>query len=267
MPDDRAVTSTPPASRERFDDPVALAAEVAALPAPHLIGFDVDGVLAPIVGHAADAALLPGVLDHLIALAARGPVAVVSGRSVVDLARFGFPASIMVAGSHGAERRGLPLRPLTRAESVVLGRLRVLADQAALDAGPGAWVESKPTGVVLHVREAAPERSGPVLRHLVEVGRLVAGAQVKQGHSVVELAARPASKAIAVRAMWDESGAASVAFVGDDITDEDVFGSLTAGDLGIKVGPGATVATRRLPGPAEVVRFMAALAVRSHEPG
>ena len=263
MADDRTVTEgSQPAAR--FDDPAAVAAEVAALPAPQLIGFDVDGVLAPIVGHAADAALLPGVLDHLVALAAHGPVAVVSGRSVIDLARFGFPASIMVAGSHGAERRGLPLRPLTRIESIVLGRLRSLADQAALDAGPGAWIESKPTGVVLHVREAAPARAEPAVRHLVEVGRLVAGAQVKQGHSVVELAARPASKAIAVRTMWDEAGAASVAFVGDDLTDEDVFASLSAGDIGIKVGPGPTLATRRVRGPADVVHFMAALITRFH---
>jgi trehalose 6-phosphate phosphatase len=245
-----------------YDDPVEVAEAVMALPAPPLVGFDVDGVLAPIVAHAADAALLPGVLARLIQLAKHVPVAVVSGRAVSDLARFGFPASIMVAGSHGAERRGLPLVPLTPVESTRLSRLRSLAATAADEAGPGAWVEHKPTGVVLHIRESNPERGQAAADRLVGVGRLVAGAQVKQGHGVVELVARPASKATAIRAMWDESGAASVSYVGDDVTDEDVFRSLTPVDLGIRVGPGSTAATRRLADPTAVTEYLRALVDR-----
>ena len=114
-----------------FDDPVAVATEVAALDRPLLAAFDVDGVLAPIVAHAADAALLPGLLDALGALSARTPVGIVSGRNVENLSRFGFPDVLLVVGSHGAERRGRPLAPLTVAETERLARLRVLADRAA----------------------------------------------------------------------------------------------------------------------------------------
>ncbi|MBA3288162.1 MAG: trehalose-phosphatase, partial [Acidimicrobiia bacterium] len=60
---------------------------------PLLIGLDVDGVLAPIVPYAGDAVLTPGVLDALSALshhAEVAAVAVVSGRTVTDLARFTF---------------------------------------------------------------------------------------------------------------------------------------------------------------------------------
>lgn len=245
-----------------YDDPAAVAEAVLSLPAPPLVGFDVDGVLAPIVAHAADAALLPGVLARLIQLAKHVPVAVVSGRAVSDLARFGFPASIMVAGSHGAERRGLPLVPLSSVESTRLSRLRALAATAADEAGPGAWVEHKPTGVVLHIRESEPRRGQAAADRLVGVGKLVAGAQVKQGHGVVELVARPASKATAIRTMWDESGASSVAYVGDDVTDEDVFRSLTPGDLGIRVGPGPTAASRRLADPAAVTDYLRVLVER-----
>lgn len=245
-----------------YDDPVAVAEDVMALAAPPLVGFDVDGVLAPIVAHAADAALLPGVLSRLIQLAKHLPVAVVSGRAVGDLARFGFPASLMVSGSHGAERRGLPLAPLSTVESARLTRLRSLAATAANEAGNGAWVEHKPTGVVLHIRESDPARGQAAADRLVGVGALVAGAQVKQGHGVVELVARPASKATAIRTMWDESGASSVAYVGDDATDEDVFRSLGPGDLGIRVGPGPTAATRRLADPVAVTRYLGALVER-----
>lgn len=238
-----------------YDDPAAIATEVAKLTGPLLVAFDVDGVLAPIVAHAADAALLPGVLDALIALSAHTAVGVVSGRAVDNLARFGFPETFLVAGSHGAERRGQQLPPLTPDEAGRLGRLRTFADRAARDAGPGAWVEVKPTSHVVHVREADPQSAGPALDALVESADAVPGAHVKTGHRVVELAVREASKAVAIAAMRDDVGAGAVVFLGDDVTDEDVFADLGDGDLGIRVGEGATAATRRLRDPRDVLEF------------
>jgi trehalose-phosphatase len=243
-----------------FDDPAAVAAEVAALERPLLAAFDVDGVLAPIVAHAADAALLPGLLDALGALSAQTPVGIVSGRNVENLARFGFPDVLLVAGSHGAERRGRPLAPLSAAEVDRLARLRVLADRAARDAGPGAWVESKPTAVVVHVREADERTAEQALGALAKAAKSVPGAQVKRGHRIVELTVRAASKAAAIADMRGEVGAEAVSFVGDDITDEDVFSALGAGDLGIRVGAGQTSARRRIRDPADVLTFVHRLA-------
>ena len=239
-----------------FDDPVAVSAEVASLARPLLGAFDVDGVLAPIVAHAGDAALLPGLLDALGELSVRTPVGIVSGRNVENLARFGFPDSFLVAGSHGAERRGRALDPLSVAETDRLARLRVLADRAARDAGPGAWVEAKPTAVVVHVREADPVTAQPALATLVTAAGAVPGAHVKGGHRIVELAVRAASKAAAITDMRSEVGAAAVTFVGDDITDEDVFAALGDGDLGVRVGAGQTSARRRLRDPGDVLTFV-----------
>jgi trehalose-phosphatase len=239
-----------------YDEPGAVAAEVAALARPLLAAFDVDGVLAPIVAHAADAALLPGLLDALGDLSARTPVGIVSGRNVENLARFGFPEAVLVAGSHGAERRGRPFAPLSDAEASRLARLRTLADRAARDAGPGAWVETKPTALAVHVREADPATAVPALATLETAAAAVPGAQVKRGHRVVELAARPASKAAAIAEMRAEAGAAAVSFVGDDITDEDVFAALGPSDLGVRVGEGRTSARRRLRDPAAVLTFV-----------
>lgn len=240
----------------RFDDANAVADEVLALSRPLLVAFDVDGVLAPIVGHAADAALLPGMLDLLIRLSASAAVGVVSGRAIENLERFGFPDSFVVSGSHGAERRGTPLAQLSTVETRRLNRLRTLADRAATAAGPGAWVETKPTSVVLHVRETAVEAGAKALDHLAMQAAAVAGASVKRGHAVVELTTRPATKAAAVAAMRLELPPGALVFVGDDVTDEDVFRSLTAGDLGIRVGRGVTSASRRLRSPQSVLTFV-----------
>jgi trehalose-phosphatase len=241
---------------DRFDDPAAVADDVAGRPGRLLAAFDVDGVLAPIVSHAADAALLPGVLDALIALAALTPVGVVSGRAVENLERFGFPESFLVAGSHGAERRGVPLAPLSALERQRLGRLHSLAARAAAGAGSGAWVETKPTSVVLHVREADAERGDAALEELARLAALVSGADVRRGHAVVELATRPATKAAAIGAMRLDLPPGPVLYVGDDITDEDVFASLTPIDVGVRVGPGATAATRRLRDPQDVLKLV-----------
>jgi trehalose-phosphatase len=246
--------------RLRYDDPAAVAGEVARLGRPLLAGFDVDGVLAPIVSHAADAALLPGLLDALTELSSRTTVGIVSGRNVENLARFGFPDALLVAGSHGAERRGRPFEPLSATEQSRLARLRVLADRAARDAGPGAWVERKPSALAVHVREADPVTAEPALAALRIAAVSVPGAQVKSGHRVVELATRPASKAAAIAEMRREAGAGAVSFVGDDITDEDVFAVLGQSDLGIRVGEGQTSAPRRLRDPDDVLTFVRRLA-------
>ena len=244
------------------DDPAALAAIAASLPRPLLVGLDVDGVLAPIVAHAADAALLPGMLDAVGELAARTPVAVVSGRTVEDLGRFGFPDHVEIFGLHGMERRAERTVELAEHEAVRLERLVDLAADAASRAGDGAWVEVKPASVVLHVREAHPDHGPRTAEELRRQAEDVTGAHVLPGHGVVELLTRATSKAMAIAELRSELGVASVAFLGDDRTDEEVFRALGDRDCSIRVGLGETAAHHRLAGPPEVLAFLTALTAR-----
>ncbi len=244
------------------DDPAALAAIAASLPRPLLVGLDVDGVLAPIVAHAADAALLPGMLDAVGELAARTPVAVVSGRTVEDLGRFGFPDHVEIFGLHGMERRAERTVELAEHEAVRLERLADLAADAASRAGDGAWVEVKPASVVLHVREAHPDHGPRTAEELRRQAEDVTGAHVMPGHGVVELLTRATSKAMAIAELRSELGVASVAFLGDDRTDEEVFRALGDSDCSIRVGLGETAARHRLAGPPEVLAFLTALTAR-----
>ncbi len=241
------------------DDPDEIAARAAALRRPLLVGLDVDGVLAPIVGHADDAVLLPGMLTALRGLAERVPVAVVSGRTVEDLQRFGFPDDVEVFGLHGMERDGERTVELGHQEQQRLDRLVTLASAAAEQAGEGAWVEVKPASVVLHVREASPEDGARSAADLRERAADVTGVHVLPGHGVVELLTRATSKARAVAELREELASAAVVFVGDDRTDEEVFVALGDGDCSIRVGPGETAARHRLAGPPEVLRFLTAL--------
>jgi len=248
-----------------YDDPAALAALVAAAERPLLVGLDVDGVLAPLVDHADDAELLDGMSDAVSAVAVLESVhvAVVSGRSLEGLVRFGFGPDVRVIGSHGMEVRDRAMVPLDAIETDRLASLDALAVVAAARAGDGAWVERKPASVVLHVRRADPERGHRALSELGSRSRTVEGATCKGGSNVLELFARAADKGTALVAVAADVGARSTVFVGDDVTDEDAFARLGAGDLTVKVGDGETIASHRLPDPASVLEFLRAFAARS----
>jgi trehalose-phosphatase len=245
-----------------YDAPDELAAHVVRSPRPLLIGLDVDGVLAPIVGHADTAMLVDGVLDavHAIADLAGVHVAVVSGRSVEDLDRFGFGADIDVIGSHGAQRRDRPLVPLDDTERSRLAALDGLTVAAVEEAGVGAWIERKPASVVLHVRQADPTRGIDALADLQRNAVAVEGATTKFGNGVLELFARPADKGVALIGLAGELGALTTVFVGDDTTDEDAFTRLRPGDIAIKVGDAASVAPHRLRDPDDVLTWLRAVA-------
>jgi trehalose 6-phosphate phosphatase len=237
--------------------PDELAAITAGSPPPLLVGLDVDGVLAPIVQRADHARLLPGVADVLSSLCQLTSVAVVSGRALDDLEqRYAFPAGVTVVGSHGLETRGAMTLTLDDTERHRLVDLIAAAEDALAIAGRGAWVEHKPASVVLHLREARPHLADRATRSLVKASRRIDGAHLKLGHAVVELFARATSKATAISGLGDRLGASSVAFAGDDRTDEEVFGALRPTDVTVRVGPGDTSARFRLPDPASVLSWL-----------
>jgi trehalose-phosphatase len=239
----------------------AVAADVWALPRPLLLALDVDGVLAPIVSHATQARLSPGVAESLKVLAHTSSVdvAVVSGRSLDGLRQFEVDPAVTVVGSHGAEVRGDPPPTLTARQEELLTRLTRLAHRSAADAGEGAWVELKPTSVVLHVRQAPPATAERARDALLRAASEVEGATVKPGHAVVELMARPADKGRAIRMLRERTRPRALMFAGDDVTDEDGFRVLDSNDIGVKVGPCDTHASRRLADPDGVRDFLQAL--------
>ena len=185
---------------------------------------------------------------------------ILSGRSLDDLSTtFSFPETIDVYGSHGIERRGEPSHDLDADERRRFDDLHDLVARAAAMAGDGAWIERKPTSVVLHVRQADADAGREAIDWLRSAVRSVPGAAAKDGQSVIELLSRDASKATALQQERERVGAATVCFVGDDITDEEAFRSLGDGDIGVRVGTGETSATARLRNPADVATMLRTL--------
>lgn len=252
----------------QYDDPTHLAQGAAAAPRPLLIGLDIDGVLSPLVDHADDARLLDGMADAIDRLdtLVDVTVAVVSGRSLASMRTFGLPGHVRLVGSHGMEAADSPMRALTDSERFRLDELSRLANNAAAAAGDGAWVETKSASVAVHVRTADPDAGRTALAELRTQTQLVNGATYKPGSNVLELFARHASKGTALEELRVTSGAGTVVFVGDDVTDEEAFAILHDGDISIKVGTAPTTADYRMRDPEDVLRWLVALGTVTGEP-
>jgi len=236
--------------------PELVALTVAKLPGA-LIAFDVDGVLAPIVDHVDQSALTDGVAAALTTLATRVQVTLLSGRSLNSLATLlDFPPGLHVIGSHGLEVHGSVGVELSGDEQDRYEVVTYLAREAAALAGPGAWVEYKPASVVLHTREAEPERVPDAIDWLAKR----TASAVKHGHNVMELLVRPTDKGTALVTLAAELAATSLVFLGDDVTDEDAFARMAPDDVSVRVGPGSTIARFRLPGAPAAAEFVIALA-------
>lgn len=210
----------------------ALAATMRRRP---LLAFDFDGTLARIVARPDDARLTPAVATRLEALAARLPLAIVTGRSVSDVrGRLGFVPRYIV-GSHGAEDEFDPVGSAQRI--AVLDPLRIVLASRGRDVErAGVQVEDKQQSIALHYRLAPDHEAARTL-----IDELVAAPctalRVFPGKMVVNVvAARAPDKGDAVSALALRCGAASVFFAGDDRNDEPVFACAGPDWFTVRVG-------------------------------
>jgi trehalose 6-phosphate phosphatase len=225
--------------------------------------LDLDGVLAPmapspdaVIADPRRTAVLKA-LDRSLA----GRLAIVSGRTLLEIDRIADGASRSAAGVHGLERRlrdGRIERPEpSPAVAGAMARFRTFAED-----WPGVIVEDKGISVGLHYRQAAA--AGPEAVALA--GRLAreTGLTLQAGHMVLELKTPGPDKGGALTAFMAEPpfhGARPV-MLGDDLTDEAGFLAARAlGGFGVLVGtPRATAADYGLADVPAVMDWLEAVA-------
>jgi trehalose 6-phosphate phosphatase len=226
-----------------------------------LVAVDFDGVLAEIVEDRSAARPLRASADALerLGVAAGTQVALISGRDLDDLTALARPTAAMaVVASHGAEVAGVELRLDAAQERL---REEVIARfEAVRSRHPGTEVEVKPIGAALHTRKAARDVAlSATAAALLGPARLP-GAHPVVGKEVVEIRVSSRTKGDALTALRNEFRPDATMYIGDDVTDEDAFAVLGDHDVGIKVGPGPTLAAYRLPDPQAVARLLTGLA-------
>ena len=225
-----------------------------------LITCDFDGTLAPIVSNPADARMLPDAAVALTALAELPDteVALVSGRALGVLRTLsGFskmPGSVHLVGSHGAEFATGFAHDIDQA---LLTRITDTLNEIAAGA-PGVAVETKPASVALHVRHASPA-DGEAALEAARRASVTWDAHTTAGKAVLEFAVVKTDKGEAVDILRDQTASTAVVFLGDDVTDEKAFARMREADVGVKVGPGETLAGLRIESPDDVAEALAYL--------
>lgn len=227
-----------------------------------LVASDYDGTIAPIVSDPSEAhPKRPSIVAiRSLSNLPQTHVAIISGRALEELARLtGMPEDVHLVGSHGSEFDPGFISSLSR-EAIAL-RDRLIEELSSVAAGGNGYtIEKKPAGVAFHYRDAPPEESERVIEELLEGPATIEGVFTKHGKKVLEFGVVSTNKGDALERVRHLAGASAVVFLGDDVTDEDAFATLTGPDVGIKVGEGETKAGFRVDGPDDVSRILAHLA-------
>jgi trehalose 6-phosphate phosphatase len=198
--------------------------------------FDFDGTLAPITNVPGDAALPADVRELLVKLAGHAPVGIITGRSIADTEpRLRFTPHYLI-GNHGLEGLAESAQCRRAYEEICAGWTRVLHEHLAIkEEWPGVLLEDKRYSLSIHYRHS-PDAVQMERRLRAVCEDLVPRPHLIGGHFVFNLIPQGApNKGSAVAELMDATQAPSV-YVGDDLTDEDVF-RLTRNDvLKIRVG-------------------------------
>jgi trehalose 6-phosphate phosphatase len=219
-------------------------------PATTAFFLDCDGTLAAIMDQPDAAAVEPEIVNCVRVLheATSGALALVSGRSIVQLDHMLSPLILPAAGVHGVERRngaGQIFRPHFDVKAVLAIARELDAFAAQHD---GLISEVKSASVAIHYR-MRPEMEADALRLMAEIASRYPDFRLLRGKMVAELSASHRTKGDAILDFMNEapfSGRLPV-FVGDDVTDEDGFAAITRfTGIGIKIGAGTTSATHRV---------------------
>jgi trehalose 6-phosphate phosphatase len=249
--------------------------------------LDIDGTLAPIVDHAADAHVPESTRQLLIAVARTyGLVACISGRRASEARAMVSIGTISYLGSHGVEL------------------LRSGWTEAVLDAGVADWVrrihefgreadtadtrklrvrlEDKGAIVAFHWRGAPDEDAARAAVDAIAQRAEAAGLRTHWGRKVLEV--RPPikiDKGAGIRRLLKEVGSEidSAMYVGDDTTDLDAFSALSelvaerrlvrAVRVGVSSSEGPSEITSKsdlvVDGPEGVSQLLAALIATADE--
>jgi len=233
-------------------------------PNPVLLAFDYDGVLAPLVRDPAGLPMRRSTRQLLVRLARHYPVAAVSGRSWTHTRHLTDGMARYVVGNHGFE-----LLHARRVPAAVLRQVRGWRRQleAELAGVPGLYFEDKRSTLAVHYGLARAWRRGE--QAVYAAANRLTGSRLVPGKRVLNVLPRQfPNKGDAIRALLAKLKLGAALYLGDDVTDEDAFAVGEPLVLGVRVGPGRSLAPWRLESQARVDELLARLlSLRQPAPG
>jgi len=236
---------------------------------PHLsesaVLLDIDGTLLDLAPTPREVWVPPGLAKTLNRLLARtnGALALVSGRSLNDIDLIFAPELFPAVGGHGAEMRIEADSEAVASHAPPMDKelKRRLAAIARLS--PGILLEDKGYSLALHYRLAPhAEKAIYAAVSLIRADLPNAPIEVLPGKCVCEIKHSGFTKATGVRELMTHEPfkGRRPLFIGDDVTDESVFGIMPDFDgLAFSVGRRAKGVAGHFDAPSDVREFLAHL--------
>ena len=200
-----------------------------------LLAFDLDGTLAAIHPDPQQIEILPDIQHALMLLMQYQPVAIITGRSCLDAKRFLKITPDYLIGNHGAEGLRLRASSIQRFKKISSAwKMQLLQNLEISDTG--ILLEDKGFSLSVHYRHA-PDQEQTRNKLFEIIARLAVPPRVVEGKYVINLVPSDAPhKGDALLDLLRQSGTEQAFFLGDDITDEDVFNVQCATVFKVRVG-------------------------------
>ncbi|GEB03986.1 trehalose-phosphatase [Gluconobacter roseus] len=186
--------------------------------------LDFDGTLVDIAPTPESVRVPDGLTDDLLRLRDMldGALAIITGRPIAQIDHFlpGIPYA--VAGEHGVVVRPAPEQALRERELPVVPAHWVNAAEKTASDHPGASIEHKKAGMVLHYRRAPEAESA--FRELTSAWPVESGGfHLQDAQMAIELRPLGIDKGMALQELMAEAPfkGRRPLFVGDDVTDRD----------------------------------------------
>lgn len=231
-----------------------------------LLLLDYDGSLVPFAEDYKAAQPPKALLQLLETLSAdkATDLVLISGRGGDELQQWFGHLPVSLVAEHGATVKkagGKSWQTIEKVDTMWKKLLQpVLERYAALT--PGARVEVKPHSLVWHYRAASPyyaQKYAVTIKRVLKPVLKKYGLELLQGNKVLEIKNPRVGKGMAA-GRWLSRDYDFILAIGDDITDEDLFGILPEAAYSIKVGRGRTRARYRLAASKNVLRLLRKLA-------
>ena len=227
--------------------------------------LDYDGTLAPFQADRDKAYPYPGIIPTLNRIIDSGgtKVSIVSGRPVKEIQSLLYPLqNFEIWGAHGLEHfsaSGVYERASVDPEVVAILHQ---AEDWLRQSGLLSIAEIKPGGIAVHFRGLAPTKAEDILSRIQKGWSRfneVPSVKLLAFYGGIELRTSHPDKGDAIGAILSDADSnAAVAFLGDDLTDEDAFRVLSKRGLSVLVRPEyrATMANVWLQPPHELTEFL-----------
>ena len=189
-------------------------------------------------------------------------LAIVSGRDQAFIDQwFGdLPLRLVAEHGHYVRPKGKKWSASTRGDKQWMEDIMPIFE-SFMDRTPGTFIEEKHNSLVWHYRKTDPElAAGRVVELKTVLSSLISDQlTVMDMDKALEVVDRQIDKGTAVAEMIGQHSYDFILCIGDDVTDENMFGALPDDAFTIKVGKKPTIASYSIAGVAKVKELLSAI--------